>query len=144
MPSFTAQIANLEMSGPIVEVVVSPSKSLVEILREKKQPIPQPVKVLAMIDTGATSSVVRSDIIQIIGLNPIGVVKINTPSTTTPVECFQYQAVILFPNNVAVETSDIIAAPLQGQHIQCLIGRDILKHGVFIYNGYAQIITFSL
>lgn len=122
MPSFTAQIANLEVSGPIVEIIVSPGRSLIEILKDKKQPIPQPVKVLAMIDTGATSSVVRSDIIEKIGLNPIGVVKINTPSTTTPIECYQYQAVILFPNNVAVETSDLIAAPLQGQHIQCLIG----------------------
>lgn len=48
---------------------------------------------------------------------------------------------LALPNNVVVETT-AIAAPLQDQHIQCLIGRDVLQHGVFIYIGYAN--TFSL
>jgi predicted aspartyl protease len=113
------------------------------MLKDKNQPIPQSVKVLAMIDTGATSTVVRSDIVEKIGISPIGVVKINTPSSVG-VECYQYQAAVVFPNNLAIETADLIAAPLQGQHIQCLIGRDILRHGVLIYNGYAQIVTFSV
>jgi hypothetical protein len=43
------------------------------------------------------------------------------PGTRTPssvgVECYQYQAAVVFPNNLAIETSDLIAAPLQGQHI---------------------------
>ncbi len=143
MPSFTSQIPNLQLTGPIVEVNVSPPRTLIEILKKKKQNIPQPQKVLAMIDTGATSSVLRPDIIEKIGLNPIGSVKINTPSSTG-LDCYQYQATVHFPNNVAVETSDLIGASLQGQHIQCLIGRDVLRHSVFIYNGYAQEITFSL
>jgi predicted aspartyl protease len=131
------------MSGPVVEVLIAPAKPLVDILRSRNQALPQPIKALAMIDTGATSSVVRPDIIEMIGLSPIGIARINTP-TTEGVECYQYQAAIVFPNNVAVETTDLIEAPLQGQHIQCLIGRDILKHGVLIYNGYAQIVTFSI
>jgi len=143
MPSFSTQIANLYKSGPIIEVLISPSRLLVQMLKDKNQPIPQNVKVLSMIDTGATSTVVRSDIIEKIGISPIGVVKINTPSSVG-VECYQYQAAVVFPNNLAIETSDLIAAPLQGQHIQCLIGRDILRHGVLIYNGYAQIVTFSV
>lgn len=96
-----------------------------------------------MIDTGATSSVVNHQVIEKLTLNPINMVKINTPSSVG-VDCYQYGAAIIFPNNVAVETSELIEAPLQGQHIQCLIGRDILKHGVLIYNGYMQTITFSL
>lgn len=32
----------------------------------------------------------------------------------------------------------VIEAPLQGQNIQALIGRDDLKHGVFIYQGPQQ------
>jgi len=49
---------------------------------------------------------------------------------------------LLFPNRVVVETT-AIAAPLQGQHIQCLIGRDVLKHGVFVYIGYTDTFTLS-
>lgn len=96
-----------------------------------------------MIDTGATSSVANPKVIQAMKINPIGVTKINTPSSVG-VKCYQYKAAILFPNNVFVKTSELIEAPLQGQHIQCLIGRDILRHGVLIYNGYMRTITFSL
>jgi len=49
---------------------------------------------------------------------------------------------LLFPQNVVVETA-VIAAPLQGQHIQCLVGRDVLHHGVFIYTGYINSFTLS-
>lgn len=49
---------------------------------------------------------------------------------------------LLFPNNVLIETT-VIAAPLQGQHIQCLIGRDVLRHGVLIYIGYIDSFTLS-
>lgn len=34
-------------------------------------------------------------------------------------------------------------APLKGQHIQCLVGRDVLQHGVFIYTGYDNSFTLS-
>lgn len=47
-----------------------------------------------------------------------------------------------FPNNMVVDGT-VIEAPLQGQHIQGLIGRDILAHGVLIYTGYANQFTLS-
>ena len=142
MPSFTAQLPDLVSTGPIVELLISPARELVEALEAENKGVPASVKTIAMIDTGATSSVARPDLIRQMGIEPIGLVKISTPSDTE-VECLQYQASFIFPNNVAVETSELIAAPLQGQPIQCLIGRDVLEHGVFIYNGYAQIITLS-
>lgn len=85
---------------------------------------------MRMIDTGATGTVIQDNIPAQLGLNPIGVVSINTPSSTN-VECYEYIVRLLFPNNVIVETA-VIGAPLKGQHIQGLIGRDVLQHGVFI------------
>jgi len=112
-----------------------------EVLRKSGQNIPMPVQALAMIDTGATGTVVREDIVKQLNLNPVGVTLINTPSSTN-VQCYEYLMRILFPNNVIVE-SVVIAAPLLGQHIQCLIGRDVLRHGVFIYTGYIDTFTLS-
>ncbi len=82
-------------------------------------------------------------VIKHLGLNPINKTIISTP-TSKDNECYQYSASIIFPNNVIAEISELIEVPLQGQHIQSLIGRDILKHGVFIYNGYTQTFTFSV
>jgi hypothetical protein len=48
---------------------------------------------------------------------------------------------MILPNQVVFDAK-VIEAPLQGQHIQCLIGRDVLAHGVLIYIGYAN--QFSL
>ena len=93
-----------------------------------------------MIDTGASATVVRDNLPLALGLNPVSVVLITTPSSTN-VLCPVYLLRLVLPNNVVVETT-AIAAPLQNQHIQCLIGRDVLQHGVLVYIGYAN--TFSL
>jgi predicted aspartyl protease len=127
--------------GPVVEVRLAVGSITEEVLQKSGKNIPVPVQALAMIDTGATGTVVREDIVNQLNLNPVGVTLINTPSSTN-VQCCEYLMRILFPNNVIVE-SVVIAAPLHGQHIQCLIGRDVLRHGVLIYTGYMDTFTLS-
>ncbi len=140
MPSFTAQVPNLQTIGPVVEARIAIGSFLEARLKQNNQSIPAAVSVRAMIDTGATGTVIRDDIPPQLGLQPVGVSFINTPSSTN-VKCYEYLIRLVFPNNVVVEAS-VIAAPLLGQQIQCLIGRDILAHGVLVYIGYTH--TFSL
>ncbi|MBM3335984.1 hypothetical protein FJY63_15100 [Candidatus Sumerlaeota bacterium] len=141
MPSFTIQLPNLQQVGPVVQVRLAVGSVVENILRQAGQPVPPPVVCMAMIDTGASGTVVRQDIVDGLSLNPIGVATINTPSSTN-VQCYEYLMRVLFPQNVVVETP-VIAAPLQGQHIQCLIGRDILRPGVLVYTGYINQFTLS-
>ena len=141
MPSFTAQSPNLKEVGPVVEVKIAVGFALEEVLKQKSEDIPTPVQVQAMIDTGATGTVVRNDLVRRLNLHPVGTTLIHTPSSTN-VQCEQYLVRLILPNNVIAETV-AIAAPLQGQHIECLIGRDILQHGVFIYTGYMNTFTLS-
>ncbi len=77
-----------------------------------------------------------------LGISPIGTALINMPSSTN-VTCFQFDVQIVFPNNVNIASIVVTEAPLQGQHIQCLIGRDVLQHGVLIYTGYDNSFTLS-
>lgn len=112
MPSFTTQVPNLHLAGPVVEVVVAPPADLIEALKQQGNPIPKNVKLHAMIDTGATCCVVNPQVIQGMGLSPIGSSTVNTPSSTI-VTCLQYKVSIHFPGNFAVETSDLIEMPLQ-------------------------------
>ncbi len=76
-----------------------------------------------------------------LNIHPIGITRIHTPSSTN-VSCREFAVRLLFPNNVIVETT-VIEAPLQGQHIQALIGRDVLAHGVLIYIGYGNLFSLS-
>lgn len=141
MPSFTVSLADLRGTGPIIDVDVAAPLALEEELRRVQQPIPQPVGLAAMIDTGASSSVIQEGLAAQIGLQPIGVAKVNTPSSTN-VECYEYAVRFAFPNNVVVAAT-VIEAPLKGQHIQGLIGRDVLEHALLVYIGYTGQFTLS-
>jgi predicted aspartyl protease len=103
--------------------------------------MPPLVPALAMVDTGASATVIQQGVAAELGLNPIGVTRITTPSHTD-VQCYRYIVRLVFPNNVSVETT-VIEAPLQGQHIQCLIGRNVLAHGVLVYIGYRNLFSLS-
>lgn len=94
-----------------------------------------------MIDTGASGTVIQHGIPARLGLNPVGIANITTPSSTS-VPCYRYILRLVFPNNVVVETI-AIEAPLQGQNIQCLIGRNVLARGVFLYIGYTNLFSLS-
>ena len=141
MPSFTTGLPNLQAAGPIVEVQVAVPAVVQEVLNAAGQPLPAPVALTAMIDTGASGSVIQNGIAARLGLHPIGAVPINTPSSTG-VMCAQYAIRLVFPNNVVWEAV-VIEAPLAGQHIQGLIGRDVLAQAVLTYIGYANQFTLS-
>jgi len=142
MPSFTTGSQDLRISGPLVEVNIAVGSPVEVALKASNTPMPSPVKAIAMFDTGATGTVIQEGIADQLGLNPIGVTSINTPASTN-VSCYQYAIRLIFPNNIVAE-GIVIEAPLQGQSIQCLIGRDILAHGVLVYIGYMNQFTFSM
>ena len=143
MPSFTNQIADLEQVGPIVEILVSPSSALREELVRQKKPVPVGRRALAMIDTGPDATVLAPGVVRALGIHPIGVAQMNTPSTTSAVEVQVYEVSLTFPDGVDVERATCVEAPLGEQPIQCLIGRDILQHAVLVYIGYANQFTLS-
>jgi len=141
MPSFTQRTPNLQQIGPVIEVVLTPSAVFMQKINMLQSAV-KTVRLLAMIDTGATGTVISQGIAANLGINPIGTTLINTPSSTN-VSCNQFDVRILFPNNINIPSIVVTEAPLQGQHIQCLIGRDILQHGVLIYTGYDNSFTLS-
>ena len=141
MPSFTQRIPNLQQVGPVIEVILMPSVPFMQILGISPANV-KPIKILAMIDTGATGTVISSGLAANLGINPVGTTSINTPSSTNVV-CYQYDVQFILPNNVTIPTIMVTEAPLQGQHIQCLIGRDVLQSCVLIYTGYDNSFTLS-
>jgi len=141
MASFTHRIPNLQQVGPVIEVVLTPSVPFMQVMGISPSAT-KAVRILAMIDTGATGTVISKGLASTLDINPVGTTLINTPSHTN-VNCYQYDVQLVFPNNVNIATIVVTEASLQGQHIQCLIGRDILKYGVLIYNGYDNSFTLS-
>ena len=140
MPSFTIAVPSLRTQGPVAEVQIAISGAMEEALRKRDQPIPKPIKGTAIIDTGATGTVIQRGLAGQLGLNPIGVEYIRTASSSN-VECHAYAVRVVFPR-VVIDDVKVVELPLPG-NIQCLIGRNILAHGVFIYLGYMNQFTLS-
>ena len=138
MPSLSIGIPNLQQSGPIIEILIGLSQPVLEALKKEGKPTPELRRCNAMIDTGASSTVIKEGISKELNLKSRGVTNISTPS------CSQYETVtfdvaIIFPqHNIVRPIVTVIEAPLERQNIDCLIGRDLLKDAILIYEGYAN------
>ena len=122
-----------------VRIGVSAAKA--DLLRQQNKPIPAPIEITALIDTGASGTAVKPEVIRQLQLTPHGITKIATPSSAAHA-CNVYDVSLTFPNGVGIAVITVIEVPLEGQIIQGLIGRDVLAHCILIYSGYTN--TFSL
>ena len=143
MPSITIPSANLQGEGPTVEVQFLIPRQLEEQYRKGNKPIPAPISIKALIDTGATNCVVRQDIPSALGLQPIDIIGINTPSTKNH-KAYRYFMRMVIPSTNITYEGLFTALPLDGQNISSLIGRDLLAFGILLYIGNANQFTLSL
>lgn len=141
MPAITLTDPNLRGQGPTVSVLVTVTQALEQSLVATGHPVPDPVPVTALVDTGASSTAIQAGIAQQLGLQPVSVVPISTPSSAN-VPMPMYAVRLILPQSVIWETT-AIEAPLEGQGIQGLIGRDVLSQAVLIYLGYANQFTLA-
>lgn len=147
MPVLASQISSLSALGPLIDVKLTPNMAVVESLNAADKPLPEAVTVTAMIDTGSTGTVVKAGLARQLSLFPVGAHHINTPSSQN-VLCHEYFLGVAFQPTAgsrghAYFEMTAVEAPLEGQHIQCLLGRDFLSLGVLVYTGPTNSFTFS-
>jgi hypothetical protein len=143
---FSLQIA---AEGPILSALVAVSEARHAALKAAEQPIPAPVPIRALVDTGASCTCVDPSVLAALNLTPTGQAFLNTASSgQTPHSADVYDIafaiptgdrVPLFLRNVPVVATELLDA--QGFH--ALVGRDILEHCVLIYNGDIGFFTLA-
>jgi len=146
MPHFTLPILP---AGPVMDAWVGVSEARRVTLVSLNQPVPNPVQIRALVDTGASSSCVDPSVMTTLALTPRGQVQMSTPSTgTTPHTADQYDVSIFIPcgtnpplvrRTVGVACVELVAS--QGFH--ALIGRDILRSCLLTYNGATGFFTLA-
>ena len=144
--------AGLRMAGPSLQVEVSVPTALANQLQAANQPIPNPVLGLGIVDTGASISAVDSTVISQLGVQPVGTANVGTAGG--PQTQFTYPAKFTFPGTgiPSIEFSTLIGSNLTGQivpgpqqgNLIVLLGRDILEHFIFVYNGPSGMFTLAL
>src|SRR5947207_15714483 len=99
------------------------------------QSVASPLSVSALVDTGAASTVITPETASLLRLRTVGATYVHTPTTLEAVLCRQFHVNIYFSQDFAIEDILAIEAPLTGQPIQSLLGRDVLGRGVLTYSG---------
>ena len=139
MPHFTRP---LEASGPVVNAGVIVSEGRLQALTTANEPIPQMQYISALIDTGASFTSLDPAVLTALNLTPTGTIEIVTPSTgqgTHTADTYDVDIRIgAGPDDTPLSISNLRVASCDlflKQGIHALIGRDILKRCILIYNG---------
>ena len=138
---FQTQPNILRRRGPVFPVQVSIPQILIDYLQQRGQSIPQPVSGFALIDTGASITVIDLNVLNQLGINPVGVARVLTPAG--PVQQNLFPARLIFGPGLVIDLSVVIGANLRPQQIIALIGRDILSKFIMIYHGRSGRITIA-
>jgi hypothetical protein len=138
----------LQRSGPIMEIEVAVPSSLAEYLTKNKRPVPQPVRGVALIDSGASGTCVDDRVIRQLGVKPIGVATVITAGGRQ--ERNRYPARFDFRRmKMSFEFSSVMGMNLReqsimGRELVALIGRDVLSRCIFIYDGINARFTLAI
>lgn len=135
--------------GPLIDIWVGLSAPRCRALKDAGQTPPTPVRVRALLDTGASGTCVDEQVIAPLHLVPTGMIHMHTPSTAgTPHLCPQYDigvGISAAPDfHMMRFTLPILAVALRAQNIDALIGRDLLDDTTLIYNGPAKSFTWTM
>jgi hypothetical protein len=96
---------------------------------------PAPVAGIALIDSGASMTAVDDNALKQLGVAPVGIAPVLTPSGSA--------RQLLYPADIVItgmpgrhSFTQVIGTPhLAAQGIVALIGRDVLRNALFVYNG---------
>lgn len=141
--------STLETTGPIVPVEVGIPVELEKHHAENGIPIPPAVAGYALIDTVAFASAVDESVFKRLGVAPLDSIRTSTPHG--PGRSAVYPAKVSFP---ALELHGLPMERLvgcslewitaEGQEIIMLLGRDLLRHFLLVYNGKSSRVTVGL
>ncbi|MBL8792432.1 MAG: hypothetical protein JNM56_00865 [Planctomycetia bacterium] len=142
MPVLTSPI---EFEGALVDVLIGFSSTQIGLLRAASKPIPPPIAVRALIDTGAESTCFDPAILRPMNLPLNNVVPANMPAAGGFQLASTYSAglTILHPSgdpnrHWVLKTALLLEMPLGVLGYQGLIGRDVLALSRLHYDGPAR------
>jgi predicted aspartyl protease len=144
LPHFTLQF---QTGGPQLELYVGVSHPRQNALQQAGGPIPQPILIRGLVDTGASTTAIDPAVINGLQIQPTGSMSVLTPSTgATPHQANTFDVSVTIPVagvTFALGALQVFEAALNVQGIQALIGRDVLANCLFVYDGRAKIFSLA-
>ena len=144
MPHFTVMIGS---DGPAIDLAVAVGRAWQRRLATQGTPVPSPTTVWALIDTGSDLSVVHPQILQQLGVQATGSVRIRRPGAgggfrLAAMFDIQFSVGGVSPGTHWISTRVVGVAP-STPTVLALLGRDVLEHCTLFYNGPRGKLTLS-
>ncbi len=155
--------ASLAVCGPILKATWSVPPALAQALATSGRAAPNPISGYMLIDTGAAGTCIADDAAQELGLSPLRYEKSYGAGGlhNLPVYGVQLTIIILDAGQQVSVTGDLQAkgipelgdyfrhVPMQTQdpfpkRMVGLLGRDLLRHAIFVYKGSVGQFDFRL
>ncbi|MEZ5337628.1 MAG: hypothetical protein R3F46_05130 [bacterium] len=143
MPHTHCSAAELTMRGVVINVSFGIPGSLLQYHDPADQDAATTLKAVALVDTGASHSIIRGGLLDPLCLTAIG--KARVAGFAAPVDCAIFNLLLCIPQDATHYSRQISVLEMedwQDSRIDCILGRDILASAVLVYNGAAD--SFSL
>jgi hypothetical protein len=136
-PRYSRSYSRLELrrSGPKIKVTIVHPVAAQNAAKHEHVHLKKAFTVTALIDTGASRTVINPQVATTCGLRQTGVVRISGAGQIT--DRPEFAGSILFPDSglSGFDPLPLVACPLPEQDVSCLIGRDVLERWNFTYDG---------
>lgn len=137
--------ADRDDPAPCIRVVVMNSREVIEAGRAVGLEYPEPHPVRALLDTGASVTVISKTFANYCKLFPTSEgSELRTLGAT--VLCGEHAGSISFPgtnlrriDTIRIVSGDFVREP----HYACLIGRDVLRNWIITFDGPGKIVTIT-
>lgn len=106
--------------------------------------VPAPVPVEALIDTGAQRTFIDDLVAQNMGITPVGSGTLSSASHAAVPSSIYAVAIEFAGTGIRLDFLQVMGANLGAHGLGMLIGRDLLRYGMLVYNGQTGIFSFSL
>lgn len=130
--------------GPCIDVNVTNSRHVIDARSDIGLEYPEPIKMKALLDTGAAVSVISKTFAKHCKLYQTGVTEIKTLGSLQ--RCGEYAAAISFPGTrlrpvdpIRIISANFVKEPFHA----CLIGWDILRNWKITFDGRSNCVTIT-
>jgi hypothetical protein len=132
---FTYARGDLRRSGPKIRVTITHPRSVLAAAKQAGVDLKDSFTATALIDTGASRTVINPQLAATCGLRQTGVARISSAGHIT--ERPEYAGAIHFPDQElkGFDPLSLVACPLPEQNVACLLGRDVLERWNLTYDG---------
>jgi len=137
MAAVSLKYPDLQADGATVEVRLATAAKTIKGKPASGRSVP----LTALIDTGASTTVLKLGIPSFLGIRPANRAYVNTASTQG-MPCHEFAISLILPQGFKVRTT-AVELPLHTQGIDCLIGRDVLAQCVMTYVGSENQVILS-